>query len=158
MQKELRICEYFRGGVGADDLREISESDYGCGVDDNLGALKKILSSGKIPKVLEWKPREVLALGHWADYREKGKEKIVRVFFCSYVLLAASEHRESAGYLEGQVENMIISIDSAAMLGEQELSMLYEFFVQVVEIIYLDDWEEDYLYFYLSIYIYWPCC
>ena len=80
-----------------------------------------------IPDPLEWEPREVLALGRWGDYQVKDKGVIKRIFFCAFVLLAASEGKESIKKLHGQISNMIIAIDCASLLGEAELSMLLAF-------------------------------
>tara|TARA_B100000446_G_C10422649_1_gene295226 strand:- start:51 stop:737 length:687 start_codon:yes stop_codon:yes gene_type:complete len=153
MQRDLEIWKYFRHEIQAHDLKEISELDWGSSTEKNLKALKQILASGETPRILEWEPREVLELSRWGDYRNDNKISIKQVFFSCFILLAASSSSEAAEYLDGQNENMIIAIDCAEILGDREISMLYEFFLSIVKGIKIEDWEEDYLYFHLSLYI-----
>ena len=65
----------------------------------------------------------------------------------------ASKDKESIGYLDGQVENIIISIDCANILGKEKLEVLFGVFEEILSAITIRDFEEDYLYFYLGFYL-----
>lgn len=116
-----------------------------------MEALRNILSTGTIPKRLEWEPREVLSLVRWDEYWKEGNNLPDKAFFCSVTLLAASEKKLSASELEGQVDNMIIAIDTAAILGGESVKYLYEFLQYLVPRLALEDIKEDFLYFNLSL-------
>ncbi len=150
MLKNLKIWTYFRHVIADDALQSIAEADYGFNIKEHLSALTNILSTGTLPKELEWEPREALGLTRWHDYSANDTLSIQKVFFSTFVLLAASENKESADLLDGQIENMILAIDCASLLGSEEVEMLHEFFMTIIASLDVSDQEEDYLYFYVS--------
>ena len=151
-KKSKNIWDIFRELLLDSDLTYIAQSDGGYEEKENYKILKDIFNRQELPKKLEWIPREVLSLVRWDEYRNDIKST-QRVFFCSTLLLMASKNKESIGYLDGQVENIIISIDCAHILGEEKLEILFDTFEEIISAITIRDFEEDYLYFYLGFYL-----
>ena len=151
-KKSKDIWDIFKELISDSDIVHISQSDYGYEEKKNYNSIKDILDRGQLPKTLEWIPREVLSLVRWDEYKNDTK-LTARVFFCSTLLLLASKNSESIGYLDGQVENIIISIDTANILGSEKLEVLFSVFEEILSKITIRDFEEDYLYFYLGFYL-----
>jgi hypothetical protein len=165
MLSELAIWRHFQKEITESELKEISEADYGYDAEEHFRLLKNILLSGKLPDRLEWEPREVLGLVSWCEYWKEGSTALVLANFCAVVLLAASERKLSNEHLDGQIEKMIIAIDSSKLLGNGRTENLYEFFQYLVPKVKLQEVEEDFLYFNISLFIlasfivfrYWRC-
>lgn len=153
MLKDLTIWHRFQNEISENDLKIISEADYGYDVEEHFAALENILSTGELPGRLEWEPREVLSLVSWTDYWDEGDASREHAYFCSAVLLAASEQKLSNECLHGQVEKMIIAIDTSKLLGQGRTEDLYEFFRYLLPKIKLEEVEEDFLYFNLSFFV-----
>ena len=153
MLKELAIWHRFQSEITEYDLKSISETDYGYGVEEHFQALRNILFSGQLPDRLEWEPREVLSLVSWNEYWKEGERSCKQAYFCSVVLLAASEQKLSNEHLDGQIEKMIVAIDASRLLGERRTEDLYEFFQYLLPKIKLQEVEEDFLYFNLSLFV-----
>jgi hypothetical protein len=153
MLSELTIWRRFQKEITESELKEISEADYGYDAEEHFRLLKNILLSGKLPDRLEWEPREVLGLVSWCEYWKEGSTALVLANFCAVVLLAASERKLSNENLDGQIEKMIIAIDSSKLLGNGRTENLYEFFQYLVPKIKLQEVEEDFLYFNISLFI-----
>lgn len=153
MLKDLTIWRRFQSEISENDLKVISEADYGYDAKEHFRVLKSILFSGKLPERLEWEPREVLSLISWNEYWKEDRHSCELAFFCSVVLLAASEQKLSNEHLDGQIEKMIIAIDASRLLGEGRTENLYEFFQYLLPKIKLQEVEEDYLYFNLSLFL-----
>ena len=149
---KYNIWDIFQELILHGHLAYIAHSDYGYEEKNNYKILKNILNRKQLPKKLEWVPREVLSLVRWDEYRNDIKST-QRVFFCSTLLLMASKNKESIDYLEGQVENIIISIDCANILGKEKLEALFSVFEEILSVITIKDFEEDYLYFHLGFYL-----
>lgn len=152
---ELEIWEYFRNVVDSEMLKQISESNYGYCSDEHLAALSEILSCGILPKRMEWIPREVLRLSKWSECMGADTRCLVQVFFCSFVLLAASVEPESSDLAEEHSTEMIIAVDSASRLGVEQAELLHAFLLHVTSEIQLEDIvsKEDFLYYHLSLYV-----
>lgn len=153
MNTKLSIWGYFQNSITETDLRYIADSDCGFDKDLHYKNLKGILSTGILPEKLEWEPREVLSLVRWEDYNDEDFESVNRVFFSSFILLAATEQENSMDLLEGQVENVIISIDCANALGREQLEILYQFFEYLIPKLSAKSIEEDLIYFNLGFYL-----
>ena len=147
MLRDLTIWRRFQQEITDRDLKAISEANYGYDVEGHFQAIREILSTGVFPVRLAWEPREVLSLVSWENYWEVNRESRERVYFCAVVLLAASEQPLSNSDLEGQVEKMIVAIDTSKLLGDGRTENLYEFFRFLVPRLELEKVEEDYLYF-----------
>ena len=133
--------------------QEIAEADYGYGMEKHLNVLKNILPTGVLPKRFEWEPMESLSLISWETYFKEDVKTVNMVFFCCVVLLASEENSKSAELLDGQVEKLIIAIDCANILGLKQVRYLYELCVYLVSKTNIQNSEEDFLYFNLSLYI-----
>ena len=153
MLKNLNIWRRFQSEINENDLKRISEADYGYNANEHFFALKSILFSGKLPERLEWEPREVLGLVSWNEYWKEDVSSCEQAYFCSVVLLAASEQKLSNEHLDGQIEKMIIAIDTSKLLGQGRTKDLYEFFQYLLPKIMLQEVEEDFLYFNLSLFV-----
>ncbi len=151
--RDLTIWRRFQLEVTDRDLKKISEADSGFGVKESFRSLKSILSSGKLPDILDWEPREVLCLTSWGDYRNNQYKSSGLTYFCAVILLAASEQPLSTDFLDGQIEKMIIAIDSAKILGNGRIENLYEFFKYLVPKVKLQEVVEDFLYFNVALFI-----
>lgn len=152
MLKNLTIWRRFQSEISDSTLKRISETDCGFDSQEHYSALKNILS-GQFPEQLKWEPKEVLALTSWNEYWEEGKQSCEDAYFCSVTLLACSEKKSNHDHLEGQVEKMIIAIDSSNLLGQGRTEELYEFFQYLLPKINIEGIEEDFLYFNLSTFI-----
>lgn len=153
MLKNLLIWRRFQSEISENDLKSIAEADSGYDAKEHFQALKNILFSGQLPECLGWEPREVLSLVSWNEYWEEGQSSREQAYFCSVVLLAASEQQLSNEHLEGQLEKMIIAIDASRLLGQDRTENLYEFFQYLLPKIQLQEVEEDFLYFNLSLFV-----
>lgn len=133
-------------------LREIAKADYDQSVEQHYRALCNILDRRQLPPMLEWEPREVLSLCRWRKY-DDDEEACLTVFFCSFSLIAAAESALSSEMLDGQVDNLIIAVDTARQLGGSWLAELDRYLVDLLPHISLETHDEDYLYFYLAAYL-----
>ena len=153
MTSTQNIWNYFQKTITHQDLVYIAEADCGFDKDLHFKRLNEILESAKLPSRLEWEPKEVLSLIRWEDYSKDDTRLLNIIFFCSFILLATAENEEDTYYIEGQTENIILAIDTATLLGQNEIEYLYEFLEYLIPKLNIQFCEEDFLYFHLGHYI-----
>lgn len=146
------IWQLLRQHISDEQLADIARSDYDQSTAKHYRALRSIIDLGQLPPRLEWEPREVLSLCRWRKYQDD-EEARKTVFFCSFCLLAAAESNESSEMIDGQIDNLILAIDTAHQLGEPWLEELDRFLSQLLPNISLQVHDDDYLYFHLAVYL-----
>lgn len=146
------IWQRLKSEISDAQLRDIATADYDYSTEKHYQALRDILNHGKLPVKLEWEPREVLSLCRWRKY-EGNTEASLTVFFCSVCLVAAAESPQSSEMLDGQIDNLIVAIDTAQQLGGDWLEEFYRLLIELLPHISVEVHDEDYLYFHLATYL-----
>ncbi|MCC2672614.1 MAG: hypothetical protein K0Q72_5086 [Armatimonadetes bacterium] len=111
------LLDLLRARVDDVILRTIAEADYGYQVPQNLAALRAIQDTGKVPRPLEWEPREVLQLTHWEEPGPNDRHAHLRRAFACAILLRAGGDAESQPHLRGENSTVAVLVDSAQVLG-----------------------------------------
>lgn len=111
------LLEWLRPRMTEPMLTTIAEADGGYDLDEHLWALRGIVASGRVPVPLEWEPREVVSMSHWAEGLDVDH---VQRAFCGTVLSLANLGPDPRGY-DGIEDHLAILLESCAILGAEAL-------------------------------------
>ncbi|MEB3177756.1 MAG: hypothetical protein VKL59_01735 [Nostocaceae cyanobacterium] len=120
------LLDCLRSRVDCSMLREIAESDYDYGVEENFQILQDVRDGENLPVPVGGLLREVLELIRWSEPDDPSwkpsmrgtRGHLMRAFVCGLLLRAAAEP-ENAGYIEGENQTIIQLVASAMALGHE---------------------------------------
>ncbi|MEO7108920.1 MAG: hypothetical protein ABI183_00665 [Polyangiaceae bacterium] len=117
------LLDWLRGRATPENLTRIAEADYADDVPQHLQALQSICSSGRMPLILPWHPREVVELTRWStgndvDHLERG--------LCCALLCIAGTDGDIANTAAPLIESCLALGEEASTSAERLLVWMYE--------------------------------
>jgi hypothetical protein len=113
------LFDWLRMQLSPIQLRVIAEADYGSDVEKHLCVLQRMCASGRVPRVLDWEPKEVLELTRWNS--GENTDHVARAF-CTLLLML------DAGAWSEWHKNGAILFESCLALGIPAVNLCVQLF------------------------------